>query len=146
MLLCRLIYFSRSVIPAGPGALSGDLGRILNASLRNNARDNVTGALILDRGRFVQVLEGKRSVLDQVFRRIRHDMRHEKVTLAEFTEIPDREFGNWAMAYADAARAGDSGPPLIDLEVAPASVLLEKIRRVTRSGVIAETQDLTDEA
>lgn len=144
MLLCRLIYYSRSVIAGGPGALSGDLGRILNASLRNNARDHVTGALIFDRGRFVQVLEGQRAALDALFRLIRHDLRHEKVTLAEMTEIEDREFGNWSMAYADAARASDAGPPLIDLEVAPACVLLEKVRRVTQSGVIAETQQIRD--
>jgi len=144
MLLCRLIYFSRAAIPAGPGALSGDLGRILNASLKNNTRDRITGALIYDRGRFVQVLEGGRSVLNQAYQRIRYDMRHEKVTLADFAEIPAREFGAWSMAYADAANAGDVGPALIDLEVAPAEVLLEKIRRVTAKGVIAETQEIID--
>lgn len=144
MLLCRLIYYSRATIPAGAGALSGDLGRILNASLRNNARDRISGALIYDRGRFVQVLEGGRGVLNRVYQRIRYDMRHEAMTLADFAEIPHREFAAWSMAYADAAKAGDAGPALIDLEVAPAEVLLEKIRRVTAKGVVAETQEIID--
>jgi hypothetical protein len=45
--------------------------QILETSRRNNARDGLSGLLLLGGRRFLQVLEGPKDALDQAYARIR---------------------------------------------------------------------------
>lgn len=71
---------------------------ILAVSQRNNARDGLTGALMIHDGRFLQVLEGAAQDLDRLMRRLADDPRHEEVVVVERAPIAQRDFTGWAMA------------------------------------------------
>jgi hypothetical protein len=71
---------------------------ILATSQRNNARDDLTGALLIHDGRFLQVLEGAAQDLDRLMTRLASDPRHDEVVVIERKSIPARGFSGWAMA------------------------------------------------
>lgn len=100
--MLQLVYIS-SVNPAAP-CLTRD---ILTISRRNNARDQISGLLYADRGRFLQALEGPEDAVEAAYERIRHDPRHRAIVLLSRRDVERREFGHWEMAHrapgADAA-------------------------------------------
>lgn len=100
MNLVSLAYYSRITRPLA----KSDLRDILAKSVTNNQRDNVTGALLFTQGVFLQVLEGNRSNVNGVFRRIYPDPRHTEIAIIGFAPIEDREFSNWSMAYIDESK------------------------------------------
>lgn len=115
--LYRLVYRSRPVIEGCQDELRRQLGAILRASRRRNPELEITGALMLRDGCFIQALEGPMAAVEAVFERICRDERHGAVTLLELTPIDRRGFGDWAMAWIDeadeqaaAARHGGIGP------------------------------------
>ena len=101
--LRRLVYRSDSCISHDDVAA---LDAIFRASIRNNARDAITGALALPDGRFVQCLEGTEPALTHVINRIRADPRHENLTILGEWPIQARLFGGWAMARPDPTPLG----------------------------------------
>ena len=116
--LYRLVYYSRTAITGDAAALATAITSILAKSQVNNQRVGVTGALMFNSGCFAQVLEGSRSVVEDVFERIQQDERHGEVSLLAFDAVPARAFENWSMGFVgasidDAARYGalvqDSG-------------------------------------
>ena len=56
--LFRLVYCSRNTISADQSDPAAEITEILVVSRTNNARDEVTGALLYSDGCFAQVLEG----------------------------------------------------------------------------------------
>ena len=67
----------------------------------DNGADAMTGMLIVDGERCLQVVEGPHVAVERTFGRIRRDSRHRaEVVLARKT-IEQREFGEWSMAYRD---------------------------------------------
>ncbi|TDR89929.1 BLUF domain-containing protein [Enterovirga rhinocerotis] len=101
--LYRLVYYSRNRVADGPEALDTAISSILEASRRNNARDNVTGALMFNSGCFAQVLEGRREAIEDVFERIQQDERHGDVSLLAFEPASRRAFANWSMGFVGAS-------------------------------------------
>lgn len=98
--LCRLVYRSDSRIDHNDAvALDG----IFRASVRNNIRDRITGALALPDGKFVQVIEGRKRDLDALMVRIRADRRHADLVVLGDWSIASRLFAGWAMARPDPA-------------------------------------------
>ncbi len=95
-----LCYVSHSRIGGDRSAL----GDILRASLRNNARDAITGALYFDERQFLQVLEGAPDALTDLAARIFADPRHERVTVIRRCAIAGRRFSGWAMKPVDGGR------------------------------------------
>ncbi|WP_340264256.1 BLUF domain-containing protein [Sphingobium mellinum] len=59
----------------------------------------MTGLLLFNGKRFLQVLEGPREAVERVYDRVCADGRHCAVVKLRETAIAEREFGNWAMAY-----------------------------------------------
>ena len=96
--LCRLVYRSESCVPHDD---TRALDAIFKASVRNNKRDRITGALALPDGKFVQVIEGRKGELDALMLRIVADDRHTDVTVLGQWPIQDRLFAEWAMARPD---------------------------------------------
>lgn len=96
----RLVYRSDSNIPHGP---SSPLREIFEVSCRNNRRDKITGALALPDGKFVQAIEGGRTVVDDLMQRLRGDPRHSGIVLLGEWSITARLFPGWAMAHPDSA-------------------------------------------
>ena len=101
MSLYQLIYISSATGPMSIEACR----EIVRTSQRNNARQDVTGLLLFNSRRFLQVLEGPQVAVETLFTRIRDDARHRAVVTLGGKFIEEREFGAWAMAFDDPAQA-----------------------------------------
>jgi hypothetical protein len=64
----------------------------------------VTGVLCLSNGFFIQVIEGGRAAVNQLYHRIVIDGRHADVTLLRYEEVGERRYAGWAMGQANMAR------------------------------------------
>ena len=92
MPLHRLIYTSRSRC-----GRRGDVAAILESAERNNAAASITGMLLFDRNRFVQLLEGPRDRISALFVGIAQDERHTDVEILVAGAIESRIFADWRM-------------------------------------------------
>jgi hypothetical protein len=90
----RLLYVSRST---GPQTTTVTRAILEQARTHNPAHD-ITGVLCQGQGFFLQVLEGERSRVNALYRRIVADKRHKDVDLLHYAEIQERRFGQWSMA------------------------------------------------
>ncbi len=93
--LVRLVYFSRA--PARFDIRS--VLRIVETARANNARFDITGALLFSHDCFVQALEGSADVVNALYRKILVDDRHREPTLLEYLSVAERVFGEWSMAF-----------------------------------------------
>ncbi len=102
-MLMRLIYASEATRPLGPS----DVEALLAHARRNNARRDITGMLLFDSRHFLQVLEGGRRVLSDLYTALAHDPRHRNLLLLGCEAIEQRRFNDWDMGFAaaDASRA-----------------------------------------
>ncbi|MEH0759927.1 BLUF domain-containing protein [Vibrio sp. 16] len=95
MFLVRLIYASTVC----DNLTQNDIEELLSISKKNNASVGVTGLLLFSQDYFLQCLEGSRSQVNAIYQHILNDRRHKKVILLEYTEVAEREFGEWSMGY-----------------------------------------------
>jgi hypothetical protein len=109
-----------SVAPTLP--LHADLEHILAASRRANPEHGVTGLLVHCEGTFMQVLEGPRAGVDEIFRRIRANALHTNINVLFDERIEQREFGNWSMACKELSR--DQLQPVLAAPLASKRMLL----------------------
>jgi len=93
----ELIY--RSVASDATGA--GDIADILKVSRNFNDRHQVTGCLVYHNNEFIQILEGEKNIVRELYGKIEKDKRHTDVTLLDENEKTQRIFPNWSMAYYD---------------------------------------------
>lgn len=100
MPLVRLLYLSKSTLEDGVRTRLEQLEDIMDVAVRRNKSKNITGALAYNGEYFIQVLEGERDDVWEIFQSIFSDKRHIDVTLNEFREVEERLFGNWYMALA----------------------------------------------
>lgn len=99
----QLVYIST----ATTGANADSVSAILEVSRRNNRRDGITGLLLYDGRRFLQVLEGPQPLVDEAFVRIKADVRHRAAVMLHARHGDGRSFGQWDMAGEMVAPAGD---------------------------------------
>jgi hypothetical protein len=71
---------------------------ILAQAQANNPAQGITGVLCQGQGFFFQVIEGERSRVNALYRRIVADTRHNDVDMLHYEEITERRFGQWSMA------------------------------------------------
>jgi hypothetical protein len=93
-MLTRLIYISRAVGPQTTTVTT----QILETARAFNKANNLTGVLCQGKGLYVQVLEGERSIVNGLYRRIVADCRHAHAEIVFFGEIESRQFKEWSMA------------------------------------------------
>jgi len=72
---------------------------ILTSSKRNNVVRAVTGLLLFDGHRYIQILEGEAENVDQLYDVITKDPRHQQIELLHKGGIASCAFENWRMAY-----------------------------------------------
>ena len=75
-----------------------ELADLLRMARINNDRLGVTGLLLYIDGGFLQVLEGERTVLHDLYGAISQDPRHWDAKLLVDQASP-RNFGNWSMGF-----------------------------------------------
>lgn len=92
MPLTQLVYASRPF-----GFDSAVLSNILLDARRLNARDDITGALIVRGDLYLQLLEGPEQKVEAAYTRILGDDRHVEVQRLVQRQITTRLFPGWAM-------------------------------------------------
>lgn len=92
-MLVRCLYASRAAKPLVPQVLDD----ILEQSSRRNPGLGITGLLCYTDDLFVQLIEGGRDEVCELFNAIVRDDRHVNVRLLDYEEISERRFGNWSM-------------------------------------------------
>ena len=92
----QLIYSSS----AGKKMLKPDLYMILRHARKNNEARDITGLLVYSEENFLQILEGEKEAVSQLFDTISKDDRHSNIQVLHDSEIEQRSFSNWTMAFA----------------------------------------------
>jgi len=103
-MLVRCLYASRVVAPLTPEVMDA----ILEQSRRNNPQLGITGMLCVSGAVFIQVLEGGRDAICELYKAIVNDPRHTTVRLLVYEEITERRFGNWTMGHVNIAKVNAS--------------------------------------
>ena len=111
----RLIYSSRIELPFDEKARAAEIDSILAASRRNNFREDITGALLVNRVCFIQILEGPTTAVRSSFDRIGRDQRHSQLMVLESRAVDERGFAGFPMAFVDAAGPAEGGVDLLSL-------------------------------
>ena len=106
--LYRLVYASKNLFDGSDADARAEVDQILAASRRNNARSDVTGALMFNGGAFAQVLEGPQRGVEETFERIQRDIRHGDVTVLECGPVAGRGFDTWSMAFVGQSAQGQA--------------------------------------
>ena len=96
-MLTQLIYISRAVGPQTTTVTT----QILETARAFNKSHDLTGVLCQGKGLYVQVLEGERSEVNSLYRRIAADSRHVDAEIVLFGEIKNRQFKDWSMALVN---------------------------------------------
>ena len=76
---------------------ASDLADIHATARRLNALDGVTGLLIFNGRRFLQVIEGAESAIDDLVARLRADDRHSAFEIRDERYVEERAFPDWSM-------------------------------------------------
>ena len=84
----RIIYCSQSTIDFSPD----ELVDLLEAARQRNAGSDLSGMLLYCNQSFLQMLEGEPAALEETYRRISADDRHENLRLLMDAEISSRLF------------------------------------------------------
>jgi len=99
-MLVHCVYASR---PAAPLA-SSLIESILDQSRVNNPQQGITGILCYTANLFIQVLEGGRDEVCDLFNKIVPDDRHSNVRILVYEEISERHFSHWTMGHVDISK------------------------------------------
>lgn len=132
-MLVRAVYVSRAQGPQ-TGTVTGN---ILISAQAHNAAHAVTGVLCQGQGLYLQVLEGERSAINQLYARILQDRRHHDVQMLAFEEIVARRYPDWAMAHVrlpDERALSLMGSPAFDPYAATGAAVLERVDELLAGG------------
>lgn len=95
MNLAQLVYCSQP----SSGVSSSDIEEILAVARGFNERRDITGYLVFRNDVFVQVLEGEREKVSQLYHKIARDRRHQDLVLLGVWDIESRRFSDWSMGF-----------------------------------------------
>lgn len=90
-----LMYVSYATRPFS----QNELKDLLETSRRNNQVRDVTGMLLYIDGKFLQVLEGPKEAVHQIFNVIKLDTRHKRVNVIIEGKLKKRNFDAWYMSF-----------------------------------------------
>lgn len=99
-MLVRLLYASRATEPQNVSVYDS----ILQQSRAHNPQLGITGILCFSENVFIQVLEGGRDEVCELYNTIARDRRHQEVRILSFEEIRERRFGGWTMGQVNLAK------------------------------------------
>ena len=106
---------------------------IASAAASRNRSENVTGLLLFNSKRFLQVLEGPREAVERTYTRICGDGRHRAVVKLRESAIDEREFGEWGMAFDNPFQPSTSLKEKV-------AVLLERAGPLTRAHFVGAAE------
>jgi len=80
-----------------------DLDHILASARRRNVAEEITGMLLYYRGEFVQILEGEKKSVENIYDKfIGPDLRHTALNKVHQNTISHRSFSEWSMGFIGA--------------------------------------------
>ena len=97
MAIFQLLY--RSV--SRGEASRNQVKQILESSVRNNGRREITGLLLYNGKVFLQLLEGEEAAVRRCYEKICLDSRHSAAVILMENESEQRLFPKWQMGYVD---------------------------------------------
>jgi len=103
-----LIYVNSASAPMN----DDELFTLLEQSRENNLKLEVTGMLLYKDGSFMQMLEGGKETVLELFERIKQDKRHKNVISIISDDIRQRNFEYWSMGFCNMDKA--NGLPTFD--------------------------------
>jgi len=103
-MLVRLLYASRAAEPVTPDLVDS----ILRSSHAHNPALGITGVLCYGGDVYMQVLEGGRSAVNDLYNKIVRDSRHREVMLLLYEEIAERRFAGWTMGHVNLKKINPS--------------------------------------
>lgn len=98
----HLVYISS----AQPAFTKPQLRDLLERSRRKNAQIGITGLLLHQEGKILQVLEGEEREVRALYDKIQADGRHSGCTVLLEETIPARQYPQWAMVFRDLDTGG----------------------------------------
>lgn len=101
----RLVYRSRTTVDRENRP--AEIEEIFAASRRRNTDLGLSGALLVWRDTFVQVLEGDETRVRDLYATIASDPRHEQVETLDAAVVSARAFGQWSMAHVSDDEGAD---------------------------------------
>lgn len=96
-MLISTLYVSRSLID--PTCANATVADLVEASITNNRRRDITGSLLFTGAHFAQILEGQEDNVAALMTSIGHDERHDRLTVINHAPIGERKFRDWALGY-----------------------------------------------
>lgn len=103
-MLVRLLYASRAV----SAVTTETIETILQQSRSTNPALGVTGILCHGGDVYMQVLEGGRVAVNELYNKIVRDPRHHEVLLLHYEEVSERRFAGWTMGQVNLSRVNPS--------------------------------------
>jgi len=91
--LKTLTYTSRASLDLS----AADLAAIHDTARHLNALDGITGLLVFDGVRFLQIVEGSEDAIDSLVDRLRADPRHSAIEVRDERTVEERSFPDWSM-------------------------------------------------
>jgi hypothetical protein len=99
-MLVEFLYNSASVLSQPTNM---DLDHILASARRRNMAEEITGMLLYYRGEFVQILEGEKKSVENIYDKfIGPDLRHTALNKVHQNTISHRSFSEWSMGFIGA--------------------------------------------
>ncbi len=95
--LYRLVYISRATTDITPEVVKN----LLVESRMRNEKYRISGLLIYMNHNFLQVLEGPKNDVEQLYNNIVIDPRHTGTEVLEAKTINDRIFSEWKMVFSE---------------------------------------------
>lgn len=92
-MLSQLVYLSIR----DTSCSNEEVSQILEASVANNGKRDITGVLVYSQTKFLQVLEGNQHHIMTLFDQIKKDQRHSNALLLSAKQIDTRYFPSWQM-------------------------------------------------
>jgi Sensors of blue-light using FAD len=103
-MLVRLLYASR----AAEEVTQELVDSILAQSRSHNPDLGITGVLCWGGDVFMQVLEGGRGNVNNLYNTIVRDQRHREVMLLQYVEVSERRFAGWTMGQVQLKKINPS--------------------------------------
>lgn len=141
-MLHRMVLTARSKVEMGPGALKGDFGSIMACCMQSSIASSLTGALVVESGLLLEILEGDSAELCDFHSRAEQDPRVADIQVLEFVPVLRRAYETWAVAAASPETADPALTGAIAEKRAGPFAVSQHIRRVLMHGVLAETPPL----
>jgi hypothetical protein len=108
----HIVYMSRATKHLPPH----ELYNLCHQSANHNRDNSITGLLIYDGHRYMQLIEGERISVEGLMSRISSDSRHNHITYLTDSGVSNRSFTGWALTCLGFQANTTSAKLLVDVK------------------------------